>query len=126
MVIAGENVLDAELDEVEPARRDGTVDVHSNGPRFLPEDHLALAARRADIAEGLVVLAQKGAPVFGDVEATMRGVAGEIDLDRCARLVCAGTSDADPPGPAATAIEIDGDAPARRFGHRFGRRAVAV
>ena len=28
MVIAGENVLDAELDEVEPARRDSAVDVH--------------------------------------------------------------------------------------------------
>jgi hypothetical protein len=53
-----------------------------------------LAARRADIAKGLVVLAQKGAPVLGDVEAAMEGVAVEIDLDRRARLVCAGAADA--------------------------------
>lgn len=71
MVIAGENVLDTELDEVEPARRGRAVDVEIGGPRPLAKDDLALAARRAEVAEGLVVLAQKGAPVFGDVEATM-------------------------------------------------------
>src|SRR5713101_8762474 len=49
MVIAGENVLDTEPDEVEPARRCRAVDVYTGGPRCLPEGHLALAARRADI-----------------------------------------------------------------------------
>ena len=72
------------------------------------------------------MLAQKGAPVLGDVEAAMGSVAGEVDLDRCAGLVCAGAANAHPPGPAAAAVEVDCDAPARRFGHRFRRSAVAV
>ena len=126
MVIAGENVLDAELDEVEPARRDGAIDVHRDGPRFLPEDHLPLAARRAKIAEGLVVLAQKGAPVLGDVETAMGSVAGEVDLDCCAGLVGAGAANAHSPGPAAPAVEVHCDAPARRFGHRFRRSTVGI
>src|SRR6185436_6023845 len=126
MVIAGEDVLDAELDEVEPTRRHGAVDVHSDEPRFLPEDHLPLAARRAKIAEGLVVLAQEGAPVLGDVETTMGSVAGEVDLDCCAGLVGAGAANAHSPGPAACAVEVYCDAPARRFGHHFRRSAAAI
>ena len=56
----------------------------------------------------------------------MCGVADEVDLDRCARLVCAGAADAHPPGPATTAGESDRDAAARLFGDRLRRCAVAV
>src|SRR5258707_15053199 len=115
MIIAGEDVQDSELDEVEPAGRGRAVDVRRGGPRRLPEDHLALAARRAEIAEALIVLAQKGAPVFADVEATMCGVAGEVDLDGCARLVGAGAANTYSARTAANAGEVDRDASACLF-----------
>src|SRR5258708_29432666 len=80
MIVAGEDVQDSELDEVEPAGRGRAVDVRRGGPRRLPEHHLALAARRAEIAEALVVLAHTGAPVFSNVEATMCRLACGVAL----------------------------------------------
>ena len=71
MVVAGEDVLDPERDEVEPAGWGGTVDIDAGRLRRLPEGYLALAARGPDIAEALVVLAKKSAPVLGNVEAAM-------------------------------------------------------
>src|ERR1700682_5161480 len=110
----------------QPVATARAIDVSSGAPRLSPERHLPLAARRADIAKGLVVLAQKGAPVLGDVEAAMGGVAVEIDLDRRARLVCAGAADAYPSRAAAAAGQVDRDASVRRFGNRLRRDAVAI
>ena len=56
----------------------------------------------------------------------MGSVAGEVDLDCCAGLVCAGAANAHSPCPAAAAVEVDCDAPARRFGNRFRRSTVAI
>jgi hypothetical protein len=72
------------------------------------------------------VLAQKGAPVLGDVETAMGRVAGEVDLDCCAGLVGAGAANAHSPGPAAAAVEVHCDAPARRFGRHFRRSTVGI
>src|SRR3954462_2577130 len=119
MVIAGQDVLDAEPDEIEPARRDSTVDINAGGPRRLTERYLALAAAGANIAEGLVMFAQKGAPVLIKVETAMRGIAAELDVNRCARLVGVGAADPYSPGAAAAGAEFHLDAAARRFRNRF-------
>ncbi len=61
-----------------------------------------------------------------ELKATAQAFADKVDLDGCARLICAGAADTHPPRSTAAAGEVDRDAPARRFGRRLRRYAVAI
>jgi len=68
MVIAGDDVLDAQLDEIEPARRHGTVTsivTFRDGSSKLT---CRFAVGRPQISQRSIMLAQKRAPVLGNLE----------------------------------------------------------
>src|SRR6516165_9079785 len=126
MVIAGEDVLDAELHKIKPAGGDDAVNINSRRSRCFAKDNLPLPARGAYVAEALVVFTQKATPVLGDREAAVLCVTGEVDLDHGAGFVCARAADAYASRTAGRAGKINVNAPPRSFGHRFGCRAITI
>src|SRR5215475_13468084 len=103
MVIAGDDVTDSEFDEIEPAGRDRAIHSYRNLARSLLERDLLLATGRPDIAERLIVLTQKGAPILGNLEATVGRITREVDVDGPASAGSPGAANAHRAHPATRA-----------------------
>src|SRR3954452_4545890 len=100
--------------------------VYSTFPCWFPKADLPLAVRRPQISQRSIVLAQKRAPVLGNLEAAVRDVTGELDLYCGASIVDAGTADPHAAHPAARTAEFDRKCLARIVGNSLRRRAIAV
>jgi hypothetical protein len=126
VIVTGQDMLDAELDEIEPAGGERTIDVDAFLARSLAEHHLPFAAAGADIGERLIVLAEKRVPVVTDRQAAVLGIAGKVHLNGGAGLVGASPADSYPSRLAGRTVEIGPDAMPCLPCHGLGRAAVAI
>src|SRR5262249_16148222 len=126
MVIAGENVLEAEpYESDEPARR-RRAEIDRRAMRLLAQHVFAAPARRRDRDDGAVMRTEQIGPILFEIESARRARAAQSVVEHDLRLAGCRAANDDAARAARLALDANAYVLPQGFAHVLGLRPISV